>query len=90
MIHRIAIFAASLVATAGLVVGLVVAGFAPAPAPVNPGPVSDTVATTDSPAPVVQVDTVYVTPQATPQDIVVTKVVNGAHGGDDGNEGSDD
>lgn len=93
MIHRVAIFAASLVAAVGLAVGLVVAGLAPAAAPVAAEPVSaPVVAATDVPAPIVQVDTVYVAPQATPKDIVVTRTAAAPNRGDDGNEneGSDD
>jgi hypothetical protein len=92
MIHRVAIFAASLAAAGALAVGLVVAGFAPATAPVDAQPVSaPVVAATDTPAPVVQVDTVYVTPQATPKDVVVTKTVKAkSHDDDDEHEGSDD
>ena len=94
MIHRVAILAASLVAAAGLAVGLVVAGFAPTPVPVSAEPVSaPVVATTDAPRPVVQVDTVYVAPQATPEDVVVVKTVSAHQGGEDGeneSEGSDD
>ena len=88
MIHRVAIFAASLVAAGALVVGLVIAGFAPASVPVGAQPVSAPVANTQAPVPVVQVDTVYVAPQPTPQDVVVTKTVLAAGGGE--NEGSDD
>ncbi len=86
MVHRVAIFAASLVAAVALFVGLVVAGFAPA-APFGAQPASVPAAATESPAPVVQVDTVYVAPQPTPQDVVVTQTVPAA-GGE--NEGSDD
>jgi hypothetical protein len=89
MIHRVAIFAASLVAAGALVVGLVIAGLAPTTVPVDAQPAAaPVVAATDAPAPIVQVDTVYVAPQATPQDIVVTKTVKAAGGGE--NEGSDD
>ncbi len=94
MIHRTAIFVASLASAFALVVGLVVAGFAPSAAPIAAEPVSaPVVAPTDVPPPVVQVDTVYVAPAAKPQDIVVTKVVKTTRsGGDDENEheGSDD
>ena len=51
------------------------------------------VAATDAPQPVVQVDTVYVAPQATPEDVVVIKTVSAHHDGDDDeneHEGSDD
>jgi hypothetical protein len=92
MIHRVAIFAASLVAAGALAVGLVIAGLAPATAPVDAQPVSaPVVAATDTPAPVVQVDTVYVTPQATPKDVVVTRTVKAkSHDDDEEHEGSDD
>ena len=94
MIQRVAIFAASLVAAAGLAVGIVVAGIAPAAAPIAAEPVSaPVVAATDAPQPVVQVDTVYVAPQATPEDVVVIKTVSAHHDGDDDeneHEGSDD
>ncbi len=93
MIHRLAIFAATLVAAAGLAVGLVIAGLGPTTAPVAAEPVSSPVATTDAPAPVVQVDTVYLAPKPTPKDVFVTKVVSASRSGDDGaneHEGSDD
>ncbi len=93
MIHRLAIFAATLVAAAGLAVGLVVAGLAPGTAPAAAEPVSAPVATTEVPPPVVQVDTVYLTPKATPKDVIVTRVVTASHRGEDGEnerEGSDD
>jgi hypothetical protein len=85
MIHRVAIFAASLVAAGALAIGFVIAGLAPAATPIAAQPVSAPAAATDSPAPVVQVDTVYVTPQATPQDVIVTNTVS-APGGGEGNE----
>ena len=87
MVHRVAIFAASLVAAGALFLGLVVAGFAPATVPAGAQPASVPAAATESPAPVVQVDTVYVAPQPTPQDVVVTQTVPAA-GGE--NEGADD
>ncbi|MDP2349586.1 MAG: hypothetical protein Q8M74_00315 [Chloroflexota bacterium] len=94
MINRVAIFAASIVAALALAAGLVIAGLGPGSGAADLQPVSaPVVATTDAPAPLVQVDTVYVEPASTPQDIVVTKVVKAAsHGDDDGNEdeGSDD
>lgn len=84
MIHRVAIFAGSLAAAAGLAVGLAVAGIGPGTAPIAAQPAAAPVATTTAPAPVVQVDTVYVAPAATPQDVIVTKVVKAAPRGDDG------
>jgi hypothetical protein len=94
MIQRVAILAASLVAAAGLAVGAVVAGIAPDAPPVAAEPISaPVVAATDAPQPLVQVDTVYVTPQATPEDVVVIKTVSARPKGDDDeneHEGSDD
>jgi hypothetical protein len=99
MINRIAIFAATLVAALALTVGLVLAGLAPGTGAADAQTVSDpVVATTD--APVVQTDIVYVAPDPTPQEVVVTKVENSTkvtttHHGDDGDdegehEGQDD
>ncbi len=83
MIHRFAFFAASLAAAVALAVGLALAGFAPAGAPAGAAPVTATI--DPLPQPTVQVDTVYLSPPATPQDVTVTKVV-GPSGGEDGNE----
>jgi hypothetical protein len=83
MIHRFAFFAASVAAAIALAVGLALAGFAPAGAPAGAVPVTATIA--PQPQPTVQVDTVYLTPPASPQDVTVTKVV-GRSGGEDGNE----
>ena len=94
MVHRIALFAASLAASALLVVGLALAGLAPAPASVPPvvAPIQDVSASTGAPSgPVVQVDTVYVAPPVKPVDVTITKVAKAALHGDDGNEsGGDD
>lgn len=82
MINRIALFAASLVAALAVTVGLVIAGFAPqapASAPVS----APVVASSEAPAPTVQVDTVYVAPKPTPQEITLTKVVKATAHGDD-------
>ena len=75
MISRVAIFAASLVAALTLAVGLVIAGLAPGTRAVDAQTVSDqVVTTTDAPAPTVQTDIVYLAPDPTPEEIVVTKV----------------
>ena len=94
MIQRIALFAASLVAALGVTVGLVIAGLGPQAAvavPVVEPVAKPVVAMTDAPAPLVQVDTVYVAPAASPQEITVTKVVKAVGlGGENENEGQDD
>jgi len=84
MIHRTALFAASLAAALVLATGLALTGFAPSapsavvPAAEVPG-AAPAAAATGLPAtaePLIQVDTVYLTPQATPKVIIhkVTKV----------------
>ena len=96
MINRIALLAASLVAGLVLAAGLAVAGFGPAtpaadaqaldPAIESAAAATDTPAATD-PA---QVETVYLTPQATPEVIVNTVVDTASAGGDDdGHEEND-
>jgi hypothetical protein len=87
MIHRTALFAATLAATVALVFGLALAGF-------NPGvsqPTADPVVASVDPAPqpTVQVDTVYLTPPVAPQDITVTRT-QAAGGGENEHEGRDD
>lgn len=92
MFNRAALLAASLTASAALAVGLALVGFAPAAAPVaaQPAAAATGATTTDAPAPITQVDTVYVAPQPTPQQITIQKVVTSSHGDDDGNEGGGD
>jgi hypothetical protein len=84
MLTRVALLAASLAASAALAVGLALAGYAPAasvaPAARPAAPIAG------APAPITQIDTVYVAPQATPQQITVEKVVTAHHSGDDDNE----
>jgi hypothetical protein len=93
MIQRAALFAGSLAAALALAVGLVVAGFAPAAAPIaSTDPVAPAAATADAqPAPIVQVDTVYQAPPAAPQEITVTRTATAITHGDDegGGEGDD-
>lgn len=90
MVHRLALVAASGVASLTLAAGLVLIGFAPHAAPVDAGtaPLAD--AALVPPAPRFQVDVVYVAPRAKPRDITVTKVVNTPGGGDDEGEGGGD
>jgi hypothetical protein len=87
MHNRLALFAASLAASGVLAAGLAFVGLSPAPVPAADSTVTAPV-TDAPPAPITQIDTVYVAPQATPADIVVTKVVPATHHGDDG--GGDD
>jgi hypothetical protein len=98
MIHRIALLAASAAAALVLAIGLAVTGFGPAD-PTAGGQAVDqadpATATADLPAPTeqVQVDTVYVAPQPTPETIVtkVVKVKPARNGGEDGeNEAEND
>ena len=86
MLNRVALFAASLVASLVLAIGLALAGFAPA-APAA-GVAVPAAATTDAPAPITQIDTVYVAPQAKPEQVTVQQVVTSHHGDDEG--GGDD
>jgi hypothetical protein len=104
MINRIALAAASLAAALVLAAGLALAGFGPA-APAADAQASDpsteqvVAATADAPAPTeqIQVDTVYLTPKATPE-VIVTKVVRErpatattrSSGGETENESGDD
>jgi hypothetical protein len=83
MINRVALFAASLVASGVLAAGLALAGFNPVPAAAPTA--QPAAATAAAPAPITQVDTVYVAPAPTPQQITIQQVVT-THSGDDGNE----
>jgi hypothetical protein len=87
MIHRTALFAATLAATVALAFGLALAGF-------NPGagqPAADPVVASVDPAPqpTVQVDTVYLTPPVAPQNVTVTRTQQGGEGENE-HEGRDD
>jgi hypothetical protein len=97
MITRVALLAASLTASAVLALGLALAGVGPSTPGADPFSTATTVvdsgATTDAPpAPITQIDTVYVvptpppTPAPTPPTIVIQKVVT-VGGGDDGENG---
>ncbi len=87
MHNRLALFAASLAASGVLAAGLAFVGLSPAPVPAADSTIAAPV-TDAPPAPITQIDTVYVAPQATPAEIVVTKVVPAAQHGDEG--GGDD
>lgn len=96
MLKKIALIAASMTASLTIAGGLALAGFG---APVAPGTAADmqvvdqVVAPVDAtaPEPTVQVDTIYLTPQAIPAEITVTKVqvAKAAAHGDDGEAGDD-
>jgi hypothetical protein len=89
VIHRIALFSASLVAALALAAGLALAGFGPGTDQAV-APVSDPVAATDqAPEPIVQVDTVYVAPEPTPEEIVVTEVRAASGHGDEDHDGGE-
>ena len=89
MRSRLALFAASLAASGVLAAGLAVVGLSSAPVPAADSTITAP-ATDAPPAPITQIDTVYVAPQAAPAEVVVTKVVNAPGHGDDGNEGGGD
>ena len=90
MVHRVALLVASLAAAITLAAGFVLAGFSPQADPVEAAPVATDVSADPSPTPRVQVDTVYVAPQAPPQDVTVTKVIKSSRGDDEGEGGDDD
>ena len=91
MHNRLALFAASLAASGVLAAGLAFAGLASAPTPAADFTVTAS-ATDAPPEPITQIDTVYVTPQATPAEVVVTQAAPASeHGDDEGDdEGGDD
>jgi hypothetical protein len=58
---------------------------------------TDAPATTDAPAPTIQVDTIYVAPDPVPEEVVVTKIEKttkvvsaSSRGGEDGERESED
>jgi hypothetical protein len=97
MLTRVALFVASLTASAVLAVGLALFGLAPASPAAGPVMTFDPAAATASdqpPVPVTQIDTVYVVPPTptpipdpTPSPIIIQRVVT-TGGGE--NEGGDD
>ncbi|MFN8630895.1 MAG: hypothetical protein U0838_11425 [Chloroflexota bacterium] len=104
MFTRVALFAASLAASAALAVGLALFGLTPAAGPAEvaaPATSLEPAAATASdqaPAPITQMDTVYVvpptakpTPEPTPTPIIVNRVVTSGGGEhEDAHEGGDD
>jgi hypothetical protein len=96
MLTRVALFAASLTASAVLAIGLALFGLAPARPTAGPAVTMDPAAATDAAsAPVTQIDTTYVvpptatpTPDPTPAPIVITRVVTSG-GGEGEGEGGD-
>lgn len=96
MLHKTALFAASLVASLTLAVALTAAGFAPgsttvpAVATTPAGTLGTDAAEAVAPPPV-QVDKVYIAPPKPQKTITVHKVVKAAGGGEesDGSEGDD-
>lgn len=91
MIQRVALFTASLAAALSIGIGLALAGVGPAPSSAAGDPATTATTATGGPvaAPTVQVDTVYLAPQAKPKEITVRKTVSAPHGDDEG-EGEDD
>ena len=95
MITRVALLAASLTASAVLAIGLALVGLAPASPTAGPVVTIDPAAATDqAPAPITQIDTVYVvpatptpTPDPTPAPIVIQRFVTTHHGDDEGGSG---
>jgi hypothetical protein len=97
MLTRVALFAASLTASAVLAIGLALFGLAPVSPTAGPVVTMVPAAATDAaPAPVTQIDTTYVvpptatpTPEPTPAPIVITRVVTTGGGERDGGHGDD-
>ena len=84
MLRNATLLAASLSAALVIACGLAFAGLGPA-SPPSPAVVVDPAAATDAPTaePPVQVDTVYLTPKATPRSVTITKVrTASSHHGD--------
>ena len=91
MLKKIALAAASLTAALVIAGGLALAGFgAPSPAAdmqaVDAAAPAGAAVPADAGAPV-QVDTIYLAPQPTPEEITVTQVKEASHHDDDEDEG---
>lgn len=94
MLTRVALFAASLAASAVLAIGLALFGLGPASRTAGPIVTLDPAAATDAaPVPVTQIDTTYVVPPTaaptadpTPAPIVITRVVSGGGEGEHEND----
>ena len=95
MFTRVALFAASLAASAVLAIGVALFGLAPVSPAAGPFVPADPAAASDqAPVPVTQIDTVYVvpptpapTPEPTPSPIIIQRVVTtGAGEGEGGDD----
>jgi hypothetical protein len=82
MSNRVALLAASLVASGVLAVGLAAAGIFPVATPAAPA-AEPVAATAAAPAPITQIDTVYVAPAPTPAQITIQRIVTSGHGDDE-------
>ena len=96
MIRKLAIIVSSLTAALVIAGGLALAGFG-APAPASDVQVVDqAVAPVDAATPIdpaapIQVDTIYLAPEPTPEEITVTQVKEAKHHSDDDeDEGHED
>lgn len=78
MANKLVLAAASLGAALVLAIGLAAAGFSPQAPAVDAMQAVDQVAPSDPAAPV-QVDTIYLAPAATPEEITITKVKEASH-----------
>jgi len=94
MMTRVALFAASLAASAVLAIGLALFGLAPAFPAGGPADPAAATASDQLPVPVTQIDTVYVvpptpapTPEPTPSPIIIERVVT--TGGGESETGDD-
>ena len=93
MLHRIALITASVVAALVIAGGLALSGFGPQQPVADAVQVVDAVAgPADAAAPdaTVQVDTIYLAPQATPETIDVTQVKEASRHGDEDDEDDGD
>ena len=92
MIRKLAIIVSSLTAALVIAGGLALAGFgAPAPA-ADVQVVDQAVAPVDAATPIdpaapIQVDTIYLAPEPTPEEITVTQVKEASHHDDEDDEG---
>ncbi len=89
MLHKTALFIASLAASLTLAIALAAAGFAPGPTTAPAAATAPTVAADATATPQVQVDKVYVAAPPPQQTVTVHKVVKGAGGESEGAEGGD-
>jgi hypothetical protein len=89
MVQRFALFVASLVAVAVLVVGMVAAGVGQSAT--GTATIASAADSTDAAAtPRVQIDTVYVAPPQVPQTVVIHKTAPASAGSENESEGAGD